>query len=62
MRNPGRRRSLIAMGLLTAVSSTVLVASVGGAAEAHPGSPPDWVGSWAAAVTRGNLSGAPSPG
>ncbi|HYQ66413.1 GDSL-type esterase/lipase family protein [Actinophytocola sp.] len=57
MNNPRKWRSLIATGLLAAVTSTVLVASVGEAAEARHGSPRDWVGSWAAAVTRGNLSG-----
>lgn len=57
MNNQRKWRSLIATGLLAAVTSTVLVASTGEAAEARHGSSRDWVGSWAAAVTRGNLSG-----
>jgi len=57
MNNPSKWRSLIATGLLAAVASTVLVASAGEAAEGRHGSSQDWVGSWAAAVTRGNLTG-----
>ncbi|MFL6119896.1 GDSL-type esterase/lipase family protein [Actinophytocola sp.] len=58
MNNPRKWRSLIAAGLLAAVTSTVLVASTGEATpQGRHGSSPDWVGSWAAAVTRGNLSG-----
>jgi len=57
MNKPRKWRSLLAAGLLTAVASTVVVASTGEAAEARHGSSRDWVGSWAAAVTRGNLSG-----
>jgi lysophospholipase L1-like esterase len=55
-----RLRSLIATGLLGAVVSTVLVAGSGDAAEqgAQGHTSPEWVGSWAAAVTRGNLAGA----
>ncbi|MPZ82091.1 MAG: SGNH/GDSL hydrolase family protein [Actinophytocola sp.] len=60
MNNPKKWRSLIATGLLAAVTSTVLVASAGEAAEqegwGHRSSS-EWVGSWAAAVTRGNTSG-----
>jgi lysophospholipase L1-like esterase len=52
-----RSRSLIATGLLAAVTSTVLVAGAGEAAQGRHGSSRDWVGSWAAAVTRGNLTG-----
>ncbi len=55
-----RSRSLIATGLLAAVTSTVLVASAGEAAEqggrGHHASP-EWVGTWATSVTRGNTSG-----
>jgi lysophospholipase L1-like esterase len=55
-----RLRSLIATGLLGAVVSTALVAGSGEAAE--PGgkghTSPEWVGTWAASVTRGNLAGA----
>lgn len=57
MNNPRKWRSLAATGLLAAVVSTVLVASTGEAAEARHRSSQDWVGSWAAAVTRGNLTG-----
>lgn len=61
MNNPkkGRSRSLIAMGLLTAVASTMLVAGAGAgeAIEKRHDSPREWVGSWATAVTRGNSSG-----
>lgn len=60
MNNPKKWRSLGAMGLLVAVASTVLVASGGAAADqGHWGhhASRDWVGSWAAAVTRGNNSG-----
>jgi lysophospholipase L1-like esterase len=55
-----RVRSLIATGLLGAVVSTVLVAGSGEAAEqgSKGHSSPEWVGSWGAAVTRGNLAGA----
>jgi lysophospholipase L1-like esterase len=54
-----RVRSLIATGLLGAVVSTVLVASSGAAAEqgASGHKSPEWVGSWAASVTRGNATG-----
>lgn len=55
-----RLRSLIATGLLGAVVSTVLVASSGEAAEQggrRGHSSPEWTGSWATAVTRGNTSG-----
>ncbi len=55
-----RSRSLIATGLLAAVISTVLVASTGEAAEQGSGghkSSPEWVGTWATSVTRGNLTG-----
>ncbi|OLF19200.1 GDSL-type esterase/lipase family protein [Actinophytocola xanthii] len=52
-----RSRSLIATGLLAAVTSTVLVAGAGAASEGRHGVSRDWTGSWAAAVTRGNLSG-----
>lgn len=60
MKHPKKWRSLIATGALAAVVSTVLVANAGEAAEsrdARHGSNADWVGSWAAAVTRGNTSG-----
>jgi lysophospholipase L1-like esterase len=59
MNNPRkwRSRSLIATGLLAAVTSTLLVAGGSEAVEARHRSSQDWVGSWAAAVTRGNLSG-----
>src|SRR5690349_18068730 len=60
MKHPKKWRSLIATGALAAVVSTVLVANAGEAAEAREarhGSRADWVGSWAAAVTRGNTSG-----
>jgi|tagenome__1003787_1003787.scaffolds.fasta_scaffold20812434_1 lysophospholipase L1-like esterase len=55
-----RLRSLIATGLLGAVVSTVLVASSGEAAEqgVEGHTSPEWVGTWAASVTRGNLAGA----
>ena len=54
-----RLRSLIATGLLGAVVSTVLVASSGEAAEqgGRGHSSPEWVGTWAAAMTRGNATG-----
>jgi lysophospholipase L1-like esterase len=54
-----RLRSLIATGLLGAVVSTVLVASSGEAAEQGRGghTTPEWVGTWAAAMTRGNATG-----
>jgi lysophospholipase L1-like esterase len=54
-----RLRSLIATGLLGAVVSTVLVASSGEAAEqgARGHTTPAWVGTWAAAMTRGNATG-----
>ena len=54
-----RSRSLIATGLLAAVVSTVLVASSGEAAEqgARGHSSPEWVGTWATSVTRGNATG-----
>jgi len=55
-----RVRSLIATGLLGAVVSTVLVASTGEAAGQGSGghrSSPEWVGTWATSVTRGNTSG-----
>lgn len=59
MNNPRKWRSLIATGLLAAVASTVLVAGAGEATQQGRGhgSSPEWVGSWAAAVTRGNLTG-----
>jgi lysophospholipase L1-like esterase len=54
-----RSRSLIATGLLAAVTSTVLVATTGEAAgqgeRGHKS--PEWVGTWGASVTRGNASG-----
>jgi len=55
-----RVRSLIATGLLGAVVSTVLVASSGEAAEqgGRGHTSPEWTGTWAASVTRGNLAGA----
>ncbi len=55
-----RSRSLIATGLLGAVVSTALVAGSGEAAEqgGRGHASPEWVGSWAASVTRGNLAGA----
>jgi lysophospholipase L1-like esterase len=55
-----RLRSLVATGLLGAVVSTVLVASSGEAAEqgGRGHTSPEWVGTWAASVTRGNLAGA----
>ncbi len=54
-----RLRSLIATGLAAAVVSTTLVATSGEAAEQGRGghSSPEWVGTWAAAVTRGNATG-----
>ena len=55
-----RSRSLIATGLLAAVVSTVLVAANSGeAAEqgARGHSSPEWVGTWATSVTRGNFTG-----
>jgi lysophospholipase L1-like esterase len=55
-----RSRSLIATGLLAAVVSTALVAANSGeAAEqgARGHSSPEWVGTWATSVTRGNSSG-----
>ncbi|MPZ81416.1 MAG: SGNH/GDSL hydrolase family protein [Actinophytocola sp.] len=55
-----RSRSLIATGLLGAVVSTVLVASTGQAVGQGSGghrTSPEWVGTWAASVTRGNASG-----
>jgi lysophospholipase L1-like esterase len=59
MNNPRkwRSRSLIVTGLLAAVTSTVLVAGAGEATEKRHDTPKDWVGSWSAAMTRGNLSG-----
>ncbi|HEY0448667.1 GDSL-type esterase/lipase family protein [Actinophytocola sp.] len=60
MNYPKKWRSLIATGLLAAVASTVVVASSGATAEQGSGgrdSSPEWVGTWAAAVTRGNNSG-----
>jgi len=58
MNKPRRRRLLIALGLLlAAVASTVIVANSGAASEQQRHGQRDWVGSWAAAVTRGNLSG-----
>ena len=57
MNNPRKWRLLTVTGLLAAVTSTVLVASAGEATERGHGSSQDWVGSWAAAVTRGNTSG-----
>jgi lysophospholipase L1-like esterase len=54
-----RSRSLIATGLLAAVTSTVLVANAGAAEQRGGGrtSSPEWVGTWSAAVTRGNTTG-----
>ncbi|MGH3759440.1 GDSL-type esterase/lipase family protein [Actinophytocola sp.] len=54
-----RSRSLIATGLLTAVVSTVLVSTAGEAAEqgGRGHKSPEWVGTWATSVTRGNDSG-----
>ncbi len=54
-----RLRTLIATGLAAAAVSTVLVATTGEAAEqgGRGNSSPDWVGSWATAVTRGNATG-----
>ncbi len=62
-----RSRSLIAAGLAAAVTSTVLVAGAAAGAGAttegrHGGPARDWVGSWAAGVTRGNLTGGSSVG
>ena len=60
MNNPRKWRSLVVTGVLTAVASTMLVSGGGEAVEATPQRhrpSQDWVGSWAAAVTRGNLSG-----
>ncbi len=61
-----RLRSLIATGLAAAVTASVLVAGAGAGAGAATGgrhdSQRDWVGSWAAGVTRGNLTGTSSVG
>lgn len=60
-----RSRSLIAGGLAAAVTAAVLVAGAGTGAAAGGGrhdSQRDWVGSWAAGVTRGNLTGTSSVG
>jgi lysophospholipase L1-like esterase len=61
-----RSRSLIATGLAAAVTATVLVAGAGTGAAAGGGgrhdSQREWVGSWAAGVTRGNLTGGSSVG
>ncbi len=53
-----RLRTVIATGLLGAVVSTVLVVGSGQATEQGGGhESPEWVGSWAAAVTRGSATG-----
>ncbi|MFC4857889.1 SGNH/GDSL hydrolase family protein [Actinophytocola glycyrrhizae] len=59
-----RSRSLIATGLAAAVTASVLVAGAGAGAAAggRDDSKRDWVGSWGAGVTRGNLTGTSSVG
>jgi lysophospholipase L1-like esterase len=62
-----RSRSLVAAGLAAAVTASVLVAGAGAGAttattEGRHGSSKDWVGSWAAGMTRGNLTGGSSIG